>query len=141
MKFNVPAQSYLGLFSIVAFGAVFGVLVFSLWGTWLPAIVADGDRTFAVAYRRGVKTRNYSAPRLVVGPGLLTIVVGIVVLIGVRFLPSVDILLPPRSINFIATLFFAAITLANVYLTVLGCVILARAYCRAEDLKPPIDRA
>ena len=140
-KFRVEAESYLAIFSINTFGAIFGVLVFSLLGTWLPAIVADGDRTIAAAYRRGVKTRNYSMPRLAVGPGFLTIAVGIFVLLGVRFLPGVDILNPPQSINLIPTLFFTAVTLVNVYVTVLGCVVLARAYCRAEDLKLPINRA
>jgi hypothetical protein len=140
-KFNVPAQSYLGIFSIVAFGAIFGVLVFSLWGTWLPAVIADGNRTIATAHRRGLKTFKYSLPRLVIGPGLLTIVVGLVVLSSGRFLNTSDILNPPLSINFIPALFFTIITLVNTYLTVLGCVVLARAYCQAEGLKPPIDRA
>lgn len=140
MKFNVPAQSYLGIFSIFAFGAIFGVLVFSLWGTWLPAIIADGDRTFAAAYRLGLKTFKYALPRLVAGPGLLTIFVGLVLVSNGTFLSTSDILNPPRSINFIPALFFTMITLVNIYLTVLGCVVLARAYCRAEGLKPPIDK-
>ncbi len=141
IKFNVPAQSYLGIFSIIAFSAVFGVLVFSLWGTWLPAIIADGDRTIAAANRRGLKTFKYALPRLVTGPGLLTIFMGLVLVSSGGFLSTSDILNPPRSINFIPALFFTMITLVNIYLTVLGCVVLARAYCQAEGLKPPIDRA
>jgi hypothetical protein len=141
IKFNVPAESYLGIFSIITFGAIFGVLVFSLWGTWLPAVIADGDRTIAAAYRRGTKTFKFSLPRLVIGPGLLTIVVGLVALSSGRFLNTSDILNPPRSINFIPALFFTIVTLVNIYLTVLGCVVLARAYCQAEGLKPPIERS
>lgn len=141
MKFNVPAQSYLGIFSIIAFGAIFGVLVFSLWGTWLPAVIADGDRTIVAANRRGLKTLKYALPRLIIGPGLLTIVVGLVVISSGKFLSTSDILNPPRSINFIPALFFTIVSLVNIYLTVLGCVVLARAYCRAEGLKPPIERA
>jgi hypothetical protein len=113
--------------------AAFGLAVFGLFGTWLAAIIAGGDRSFVAAYRRGKKTFSYSAPRLAIGPCLLTIFVGIAVVIGVNQLPSFDILQPPRSINIGTTLFFVVISLANVFVTVLGTIILARAYSMIEN--------
>lgn len=123
--------------SLIATGALslflFAALVFAKWGTMLPAIVMQSDKTFAAAGRRGGISFFYAFPRLLLSLGLLSIVQFAAVDASVYWLGAGDYFFPAAG-GFDFTLLLCAMIggAINGYQIIMSAVILSRAYLQAE---------
>lgn len=112
-----------------------GVAAFAKWGTMLPAIIADDDRTLAAAGERGSKVFGYAFPRLLVSFGLLAIV-----LVAIFVMLSVLLGVDHKSPNFASLILSVAAGMGGAYQIVMTSVILSRSYLRARPAAPPSHR-
>ena len=113
---------------------LFAALIFAKWGTMLPAIVMQGDRTFSTAGKRGTISFYYAFPRLLLSFGLLTILQIAFVTILVVLLGAGDEFFPEAGgFNFALLLPTFVGAIVGGYQVVLTSVILSRAYLRAEN--------
>ncbi|WP_395450010.1 hypothetical protein ACHMW7_09440 [Aminobacter sp. UC22_36] len=109
-------------------------LVFAKWGTMLPAIVMQSDRTFAAAGRRGRMSFFYSFPRLLVSFGLLSVVQILAIAAAANMLGAGDSYFPAAGGFDFGLLLSAMIgTAISSYQIVMTAVILSRSYLRAEN--------
>jgi hypothetical protein len=104
------------------------LVVFGLLGTWLPAVVTNGDRRVSAAFARGRQTFFYTVPRLFLGPG----VVQTILLTGAILLPLHGILAGEvfgaagfNPIDLISLPLFYAL---RGFLVAILAVVLSRAY-------------
>ena len=109
-------------------------LVFAKWGTMLPAIVMQSDKTFAAAGRRGRMSFSYAFPRLLVSFGLLSVVQILAIAAAANMLGAGDSYFPAAGGFDFGLLLSAMIgTAISSYQIVMTAVILSRSYLRAEN--------
>jgi hypothetical protein len=60
----------LAIFPTIIVYGVLETLLLAKWGAWLPSVIAEGDRSFAAAGRRGSKTFVFVFLRLISCAGL-----------------------------------------------------------------------
>jgi hypothetical protein len=108
-------------------------LILSKWGTWLPAVVADGDRSFAAAGKRGSITFGYVCLRLFACNGLLLAVAFLGLAFGIELIGS-DGSIWSAETGFSLATFLLVCVFYFVFAiqTVLPATILSRAYLIAE---------
>lgn len=128
----------LGRTSVIAIAVLslflFAALVFAKWGTILPAIVMQSDKSFAAAGRRGSVSFFYTFPRLLLSFGLMSIVHFAAVAASVIWLGAGEYFFPAAGGFDFAFLVSAMISTAiNGYQIIMSAVILSRAYLRAEN--------
>lgn len=117
---------------------VFGLaalVVFALLGTWLPAVIANGDRRIGAAIDRAERTFFYSAARLLLGPGLLQVVfAGAGLILFAVLLPGIltGEVFGAAGFSIIDLLSLPIIYAVHAFTTTLLAVILSRAYLSAE---------
>ncbi len=124
--------------TVLVFGLV-SLVIFALLGTWLPAVVAGGDRSIGAAIDRAERTFFYSAARLLLGPGLLQIVfagVGLFVLANLPT-PLTGEVIGASGFSFFDLLFLPLIYAVHAFTTTLLAVVLSRAYLKAESATAP----
>lgn len=73
---TLPLSEKLGsdIWLLYVFLPAYGIgqaLLLSIWGTWFPSVVADGDKTLKAAWERGKKTFTYVFLRLIFCNGLI----------------------------------------------------------------------
>lgn len=112
-----------------------GIAAFAKWGTMLPAIIADDDRTLAAAGKRGSKVFGYAFPRLLVSFGLLAIVLA-AILVLLSSLLGIDL----KNPNFASLILSIAAGAGGAYQIVMTSVILSRSYLRARPAAPSSGR-
>lgn len=113
------------------------LIVFSLWGTWLPATVVNGDKGFGTALSRGTRTFTYTVPRLLLGPGIVQVILLAVgvwsttqgIMAGQVFGEAGFSLIDLIALPFIYALYALLVTIL--------AVILSRAYLIAEEAAHP----
>lgn len=112
------------------------LITFSLFGTVLPAIVVEGNRSIARAIRRGFKTFFFTAGRLIIGPG---VILALMFWFALAYPYSDDGLIMADFENFSVQNLIPAIflTFVSAISTVMLAVILSQAYVRAEEKLPP----
>lgn len=123
-----------------AAGITVGLCIFSLLGTWLPAVVAGGDRSLSAAFARGAYSFRYVASRLLAGPVLF--ITGVLFLLGLIAIatPQSGAAAASSPVDFGAldlALRFAA-QVSNAYAVVITAVILSRAYMMIESYEPDV---
>ena len=125
----------LGLF---VFAYLIGELfVLSLFGTWLPAVVANGDRRLAAALKRGIKTFWYVFFRLLLCSGALLIGTLVVVTGIIMATGQEDYWSASGNFQPLAAIGFALGMMALSINVVLVATILSRGYLKAEQELTP----
>lgn len=112
-----------------------GCATFAKWGTMLPAIIADDEKTFAAAGQRGSKVFGYAFPRLLISFGLLTVLLA-AVLIPVALLLGIDD--QTQALDVMPVIVLGAAMVA--YQIVMTSVVLSRSYLKARPAPPPMRR-
>jgi hypothetical protein len=135
---------FIGIFLTISYGetaiyltvlliaGISSILVLGKWGTWLPAVVAGGDRSLRSAGRRGRTVFGYVVSRLLAGPGILTIAsfgayFFLIGLFDLQALVWTDE--GPQIREILISLLF---TISQAFVTVMTAVILSRAYLMTE---------
>jgi hypothetical protein len=116
-------------------------LLLAKWGTWLPAVVAEGDRSFSAAGRRGSVAFGYVCLRLVFCNGVLLAIAFITLAIALNYAGSDGEIWTQES-GFNVGAFAATLTffLTFAFQTVMLATVLSRAYLIAEaKLSKPIQ--
>lgn len=109
-----------------------GLVVFALLGTWLPAVVANGDRRIGTALARGERTFLYAAPRLLLGPGLLqAAMLAAIMVLGMRGLLAGEIF-GAAGFSLPDLISLPVIYAVRAFTVTLLAVILSRAYLIGE---------
>jgi len=117
-------------------------LVFAKWGTMLPAIIMQSDKTFAAAGRRGSISFFYAFHRLLLSFGLMSIVQFAAVGAALTWLGAGEYFFPAAGGFDFALLFAVVIGAAiNAYQIIMSAVILSRAYLQAESAANSTDLA
>ncbi|WP_432286796.1 hypothetical protein SLT36_08335 [Aminobacter sp. BA135] len=117
-------------------------LVFAKWGTMLPAIIMQGDKTFAAAGRRGRTSFFYAFPRLLLSFGLMSIVQFAAVSASLTWLGAGEYFFPATGGFDFALLLGVTIGAAiNAYQIIMSAVILSRSYLQAETAANSADLA
>jgi hypothetical protein len=115
-----------------AYGAIEAVLL-SKWGTWFPAVVAEGDRTFSTAGRRGSQVFGYTFVRLIFCNGAILAASFIVLIIGVSQIAGDGSIWSQSSgLSFGILVLYLAFYFAFAFQTVMLATVLSRAYLIAE---------
>ena len=117
--------------------AVYGFLetiLLSKWGTWLPAVIANGDKSFAAAGRRGSKTFGYVLSRLLfgVGSGFLASFILLAIMLVVLDTDG-TLWSQEKGFYFLPTLAELIFFLTFSYQIVMVATVLSRAYLIAES--------
>lgn len=108
------------------------LIVFALFGTWLPAVVVNGDKSLSTAADRGGKSFLYAAQRLLVGPGLLqTLMIGLILLAAMGGV-LVGEVFGAGGLSIPDLISLPVIYAVRAYTVTLAAVILSRAYLKAE---------
>jgi hypothetical protein len=112
-----------------------GIAAFAKWGTMLPAVIVDDDRTLAAAGKRGSKVFGYAFPRLLISFALITV---LLIAIGMLLssLLGVDLKNPSPLSLMLAVLG----PIVGAYQIVMTSVVLSRSYLRARPTAPPARR-
>jgi hypothetical protein len=121
------------LLASVAVLLVFAALVFAKWGTMLPAVLAQDDKTLSRAGQRGSLVMGYALPRLLLCFGFLSAVqIGLV--FGFTSVGEGDGNFFPVIGGFDVLLFAATLigSIIGAFQIVMTAVILSRSYLRAE---------
>jgi hypothetical protein len=124
------------VFTAIVFG-FFEALLLAKWGTWLPATVADGDKSFGAAGRRGNKTFGYVFGRLL-GCSILLWAVAGVLAFGLTFMfVVIEPAFPQQTGSLVNdviewTIVTGVLVVASIQ-TVLLATVLSRAYLIAES--------
>lgn len=132
---SLPFLLPLGEISLVLFMGIFGIaalIMLSLFGTMLPAIVDGLDRSWGAALRRGTKIWWFVCWRLIAGPFLVMI---LLVVIAVS-LPMASEFAIDGKIQWLTMLAFIPIMAIGMFASVMVAVILTQAYLRAESVVP-----
>ena len=120
------------LLTVPAYGLA-EALILSKWGTWLPAVMADGNRSFAAAGKRGNITFGYVCLRLVTCNGLLLTVAFLGFALGIALIGSDgSVWSATNGFSLAAFLLACVFYFAFAIQTVLLATILSRAYLIAE---------
>ena len=141
---------FIGIFLTISYGetaiyltvlliaGISSILVLGKWGTWLPAVVAGGDRSLRGAGKRGRTVFGFVVSRLLAGPGILTIVSfgAYLFLIGWLDLQAVWTDEGPQIREILISLLF---TISQAFVTVMTAVILSRAYLMTETAAAPLS--
>jgi hypothetical protein len=108
-------------------------IVFSKWGTMLPAIIDDADFTLKAAGARGQKTWSYALANLLV-PYVIVIVLFVALIIPVILLGEGDgtFYSPLTGYDFTIIYENVLIALMASLITVMTAVVLTRSYLLAE---------
>lgn len=131
-KSGIVALPVLGLAALV---------IFSLLGTWLPAVVANGNRGIGTAIDRAERSFFYAAGRLLVGPGLLQITLVIVALLAyTKGILSGEVF-GAAGLSIVDLIWIPANYAAQAYSVTMVAVILSRAYLKAEAAATPSVQA
>lgn len=108
--------------------------VFARWGTMLPALVVEDDRTMSGAARRSKFSFAYAFPRLLLSFGLLTLFLVFPMILAVmvfdsgeKFLSDVGGIDLPLVFSVVIANFIGAFQIA------MTAVVLSRSYLRAKD--------
>jgi hypothetical protein len=145
LAFGDLGSKVLGLiFTAIAFGFLEALLL-AKWGSWLPATVAGGDKTFSAASRRGTKTFGYVFGRLL-GCSTLLWVVAAILGFGIFFifvLVKQSLAAPTLTVandirDWIITILVFIVASIQ---TVLLATVLSRAYLIAENQMPVSNSA
>jgi hypothetical protein len=130
----------LGDLSILFSGAAYvlaATIILSLWGTWLPAVVAEqGNRSLSEATRRGKTTFKFTLGRMLACRSLelLSLVLAFVAIIASQHL---GFNVETSRWNYSGGLAICATTtIIIVFMNTMQNVILARAYLIAEGALP-----
>jgi hypothetical protein len=108
-------------------------LILSKWGTWLPAVLADGDRSFAASGKRGNITFGYVCLRLVTCNGLLLAVAFLGFGLGIALIGSDgSVWSAANGLSLSTFLLLCVFYFVFAIQTVLLATILSRAYLIAE---------
>lgn len=123
----------MALSALPIYGAV-TALVFSLWGTWLPSVVATGgNRSLAAATRRGRQTFLYVLLRMIVGCGVVAAAAFIFLIAASVLAEKAGLRLAlSEELDLVQLLIEAFGYLAFAFNFVMLPVILSRAYLLAE---------
>jgi hypothetical protein len=115
-----------------AYGAIEAILL-SKWGTWFPAVIANGDRTFSAAGRRGSQVFGYTLVRLIFCNGAI-LAASFTVLMGVLSQIAGDgsIWSQSSGFSFGMLVLYLAFYFVFAFQTVMLATILSRAYLIAE---------
>ncbi len=131
-EFGKGHESWVGGLAILMYFFV-QTLLLSMWGTWLPAVVADGDRSLAAANRRGRKVFSFVFSRLIglsaalwISAALITFVLTFIAVL-IKHLITIEI-----GFDLEAVPVWSVILVAVACQTVLVATILSRAYLIAE---------
>lgn len=112
-------------------------IVFSLFGTMLPAAVVGDDASFGAAFRRASQSFSYALPRLLIVFGLLSIIQFVGVILITAALPSEGMIFPPSGgIDLLALLLVTIANVIGAYQVVMTAVILSRSYLRSREAVP-----
>ncbi len=122
------------MFMAVLAAGLAALIFFALLGTWLPAVVAGGNRRIGTAIDRAERTFFYSASRLLLGPGLLQAVFLGAGLFLLTVLPNAltGEVFGTAGFSFVDLLSLPIIYAVKAFTTTLLAVILSRAYLIAE---------
>ena len=108
-------------------------LLLAKWGTWLPAVVAEGDLSFAAAGRRGSVTFGYICLRLILCSGILLAIAFITFAVALDYAGSDGAIWTQASgFNFGALAATLAFFFAFAFQTVMLATVLSRAYLISE---------
>ena len=118
---------------------VYGIcqaLLLSIWGTWFPSVVADGDKSLAAAWQRGKRTFVYVFLRLIFCNGLILILAFGMLLIFYSFVEAEGpIWSQTTGLDVRVLILVTTFTIAMAVQFVMMATILSRAYLIAEDIK------
>jgi hypothetical protein len=135
---------FIGIFLTISYGetaiyltvlliaGISSILVLGKWGTWLPAVVAGGDRSLRSAGRRGRAVFGYVVSRLLVGPGILTIVSFGAYFFLIGWLDLQALVWTGEGPQIWEILISVLFTISQAFVTVMTAVILSRAYLMTE---------
>lgn len=130
---DVESLSLISLAAIGTSGAIAFLIVFSLFGTLLPAYVLDRGRGFGAALPRGISQFFWMTGRMLLGPVFLYAASAVVIMTGLIFVaPHAEILGEGNMPNIIAIVFMIIGYLVQAVGTVMVAWILSTAYVRAE---------
>jgi hypothetical protein len=124
---------YLSMLKALPVLGLAALVVFALLGTWLPAVVVNGDRSIGAAAHRGGRSFAYAAPRLLLGPGLLqTLTIGLILLAAMRGVVVGEVFgATGFSVSDLISL--PIIYTARAFTVTLVAVILSRTYLMTEQ--------
>jgi hypothetical protein len=132
-------DAIVGIFVIVYLATE--LVVLSLFGTWLPAVVDDGDRGFGAAFRRGKRTFWFVFFRLLLCNGLLIFSAGVVLVLASEVSGYDKIWTSGTGFHPIAALGTTFATGLFVLHVVMLATVLSRAYLIAENRIGPSPAA
>lgn len=135
--FYEPDSLWLTLFKALPVIGAAALVVFALFGTWLPATVVGTDKRFGSAFARGTKTFLYTAIRLIIGPGLIQGIITAVVMTTITRGIIVGEIYGAAGFSFLDLVFWPVTYLVRAYSVALLAVILSRAYLIAEQTMAP----
>lgn len=123
---------YIIMAMLPAYGLIEATLL-SKWGTCLPAVIAEGDRSLSAAGKRGKVAFPYSFLRLLFCNGSVLAVSFIVLAIGIgHFSDNGSIWSQANGFNFAIFTLSIIFFLAFAFQTVMLPTVLSRAYLIAE---------
>lgn len=115
------------------------LLVFAVLGTWLPAVVVEGDKQLGAAFGRAGRSFSYAALRLLIGPGLLqAILLALIMVVAGQGILSGEVF-GAAGFSFSDLISLPVIYAVRTFTVTLLAVILSRSYLIAEDARsaPP----
>ncbi len=113
---------------------ILGSAAFAKWGTVLPAVITDCDKTYSAAGARGSQTFGYAFGRLLVSLGLLTAIqFGASFTMLMVFNSSGDFFTASGGIDILTWLIGLVSQLIGAYGLIMTAVILSRSLLLAEN--------
>ena len=126
-----------GVWLLFVFLPAYGVsqaLLLSIWGTWFPAVVADGDKTLSAAWRRGKKTFTYVFARLIFGNGpIVVLAFGLLLLVLGQVESEGTVWSEAKGFDAVAFALQLFLITAFAFQFVMMATVLSRAYLIVES--------
>lgn len=136
--FHDGANIYLSILKVLPVLGLAALVVFALLGTWLPAVVVNGDKSIGAAAERGGRSFLYAAPRLLLGPGLLqTLTMGLILLAAMSGILQGETF-GAAGFSLSDLLSMPILYAVRAFTVTFIAVILSRAYLMAEPAAPKI---
>jgi len=127
-------------FALIAL-LVVGVPLFgaslAMWGTMLPASVANTDASLAAAWRRGKVNFGYTFLRLAIGPFFVQILIFAVAFTVAFGGVPVAFQIEGGAFDPIGASVYLFFQMGNLFVTALTASVLCKTYLRSQDEAPP----
>ena len=124
---------FLSILKVLPVLGLAALVVFALFGTWLPAVVVNGDKSLSTAADRGGRSFLYVASRLLIGPGLLqTLMIGSIMLAAMSGILAGEVF-GAGGLSVSDLISLPIIYAVRAFTVTLVAVILSRAYLITEQ--------